>query len=307
MAITAFRGMNPWSQFIFAAFIILVSFLLVFVLSILAIVPVIGVSGMMNGLSGENLSDPSTIALLKYFQVVQSIGLFVLPPLVIAYLYDGNIVSYLNLKQKIDIQSIILGLLAVLAAGPLVGFLGELNQQMTFPESMAGFENWMRTMEDSATEMIDRFIQVETVWGLLFNLFMIAVIPAIGEELLFRGVIQKIFTQMTENYHWGIWISAFVFSALHMQFYGFLPRMLLGGLFGYLLVYSGSLWLPILAHFFNNAIGVLALHSEQQGSETVEAINQYSDSYGSSPGLAIVGLILSVLLLFFLKKKSFAS
>ena len=100
MAITAFRGMNPWSQFIFAAFIILVSFLLVFVLSILAIVPVIGVSGMMNGLSGENLSDPSTISLLKYFQVVQSIGLFVLPPLVIAYLYDGNIVSYLNLKQK---------------------------------------------------------------------------------------------------------------------------------------------------------------------------------------------------------------
>ncbi|WP_159519857.1 CPBP family intramembrane glutamic endopeptidase [Sunxiuqinia indica] len=307
MAITAFRGMNPWSQFIFAAFIILVSFLLVFVLSILAVIPVIGVSGITNGLSGGNLSDPSTIALLKYFQVVQSVGLFVLPPLVIAYLYDGNIVSYLNLRQKIDTQSIILGLLAVLAAGPLVGFLGELNQQMTFPESMAGFESWMRTMEDSATEMIDRFIQVETVWGLLFNLFMIAVIPAIGEELLFRGVIQKIFTQMTKNYHWGIWISAFVFSALHMQFYGFLPRMLLGGLFGYLLVYSGSLWLPILAHFLNNAIGVLALHSEQQGSETVEAINQYSDSYGSSPGLAIVGLVLSVLLLYFLKKKSFAS
>ncbi|WP_321290738.1 CPBP family intramembrane glutamic endopeptidase [uncultured Sunxiuqinia sp.] len=306
MAITAFRGMNPWSQFIFAAFIILVSFLLVFVLSILAVVPVIGVSGITDGLSGENLSDPSTIALLKYFQVVQSVGLFVLPPLVIAYLYDGNIVSYLNLRQKIDTQSIILGLLAVLAAGPLVGFLGELNQQMTFPESMAGFENWMRTMEDSATEMIDRFIQVETVWGLLFNLFMIAVIPAIGEELLFRGVIQKIFTQMTKNYHWGIWISAFVFSALHMQFYGFLPRMLLGGLFGYLLVYSGSLWLPILAHFFNNAIGVLALHSEQ-GSETVEAINQYSDSYGSSAGLAIVGIVLSVLLLYLLKKKPFAS
>jgi membrane protease YdiL (CAAX protease family) len=94
---------------------------------------------------------------------------------------------------------------------------------------------------------------------------MIAVLPAVGEELLFRGVIQKLFSKITRSHHWGIWISAILFSALHLQFYGFIPRLLLGAMFGYLLVWSGSLWLPILAHFINNAAAVTALFMIDHG------------------------------------------
>lgn len=127
---------------------------------------------------------------------------------------------------------------------------------------------------------------------------MIAIVPAVGEELLFRGVIQKIFTNMTKNYHWGIWISAILFSALHMQFYGFIPRALLGALFGYILVYSGSLRLPILCHFANNFIGVLALQASYNGDESLEKIANFdfSDTLMYMWPIAIISLGVTILL-----------
>jgi membrane protease YdiL (CAAX protease family) len=99
---------------------------------------------------------------------------------------------------------------------------------------------------------------------------MIGIIPAIGEELLFRGVIQRIFTEWTKNIHWGIWISAILFSALHLQFYGFVPRAILGAIFGYLLVWSGNLWLPVLAHFINNTVAVIAYYFYGEGILSVD-------------------------------------
>ena len=303
MAITAFRGMKTGSQFVFAAFVILVSFLVLFVVSILAALPFVGPSAMMDSLSGGDLGSSLTIALLKYFQVVQSIAMFIIPPFIIGYLYEGNAIRYLSLDRKINLNVILIGLLAVIASGPLVGYLGDLNGKMHLPEALSGMEEWMRGMEDNADRLIKRFLEVKTLWGLLFNIFMIAIIPALGEELLFRGVIQKIFTQMTRNYHWGIWISAFLFSALHMQFYGFVPRLILGALFGYLLVFTGSIWLPILAHFLNNLVGVLTLHAENGGSETMDSLNQYADSVSTSPVIAILSLLVVVLLLYLLKKK----
>lgn len=304
MSITAFRGMKPGSQFIFALFIILVSVLVLFVVSIIVALPFVGVSEMFDSFSGNNLSSSSALAILKYFQVSQSIGMFVLPPFIIAYLYEGNVFNYLNLKKPLQLNTIFIGLLAVLVSMPLVNFIGEFNENIQLPEFLAGFERWMRNMEDNAAGLIERFIQVESIWGLLFNLFMIAVIPAIGEELLFRGVIQKIFTTMTRNFHWGIWISAILFSALHMQFYGFLPRTVLGALFGYLLVYSGSIWLPIIAHFLNNTIGVLLLHAENNGNSNMTALNEYTESFSISWVVALVSLLVVVLLLRTLNKKN---
>jgi uncharacterized protein len=125
---------------------------------------------------------------------------------------------------------------------------------------------------------------------------MIAILPAIGEELMFRGVIQRIFTNWTKNYHWGIWISAFLFSAMHMQFYGFLPRMLLGGMFGYLLVWSGTMWVPILAHFVNNTMGVLGYYLIDKGTITKD-IEEWGTGTEQIP-LLIFSIVLSGLLLF---------
>jgi len=165
-----------------------------------------------------------------------------------------------------------------------------------------GIETWMKNAEEQAGELTEAFLKVETVGGLLFNIFMIAFLPAIGEELLFRGVIQRIFTRWTQNVHWGIWISAILFSALHMQFYGFIPRMLLGVLFGYLLVWSGSMWLPIIAHFINNGVAVVIMYlvDKELLNPELEVIGSTSDSYY----LAAVSLVLVIAFMIMIKRQN---
>ncbi len=304
MAITAFRGMGSWSQLIFAAFVIIVSFLVFLIVGLVTAIPVVGAGNLIDILSTGTFDNSEAIALLKYFQVVQAIGLFVVPPFVIAYLYEGNVSKYLNLDNGFNFKTLILAILSIMVLMPFIGFVGEWNSQIELPEFMSGIEEWMRRMEESAAIMIEKFIKVETLGGLLFNIFMIAVIPALGEEFLFRGVIQKIFTNMTKNYHWGIWISAAIFSAFHMQFLGFIPRMLLGALFGYMLVWSGSMWLPVLGHFINNLIGVLALHAQNLDNESTSQMGEFVENMPVHWGVALFSLALTILLLIAMKNES---
>jgi membrane protease YdiL (CAAX protease family) len=265
MAYTAFRGMKPFSQLMFALFVMLVSVLFFLVAGMLIAVPFYGTEVLTNSLSASGMESPESIKFLKYFQVLQSVGLFVIPPFIIAWLYHGDIQEYLYLNKNTRLQNYLLAALSLLFVIPFINFLGAINSQMSFPDSLSGIEIWMRSMEDSAKILVEKFMQVDGISGLLFNVFMIAVIPALGEELMFRGVVQKIFVGWTRNHHWGIWISAFLFSAMHMQFYGFLPRMALGAMFGYLLVWTGTMWIPILAHFVNNLMGVLGYFMIHKG------------------------------------------
>ena len=257
MDFTAFRGMKPFAQLMFSLFVMVASVFIFMVVGMIAVIPIYGLGGLMNSMSETSLNSPEGINLLKYFQVIQSIGLFVVPPFIIGWLYQGNFSEYLKINRSTRVQSFLLASICLLAVIPFINFLGAINSQMTFPESISGLEGWMKNMENAAQVMIEKFMKVDGISGLMFNIFMIAVLPALGEELMFRGVIQRIFSDWTKNYHWGIWISAFLFSAMHMQFYGFLPRMALGAMFGYLLVWTGTMWVPILAHFVNNLMGVL--------------------------------------------------
>jgi len=257
MDFTAFRTMKPFAQLMFALFVMVASVFLFMVVGMIAAIPFFGVGSLMNSMSETSLNSPEGISFLKYFQVIQSIGLFVAPPFVIGWLYHGNISEYLKIDRSTKIQSYLLATISLLLVIPFINFLGAINSQMSLPGSLSGLEGWMKTMEDAAKVMIEKFMEVESISGLIFNVFMIAVLPALGEELMFRGVVQRILTNWTKNHHWGIWITAFLFSAMHMQFYGFLPRMALGAMFGYLLVWTGTMWVPILAHFVNNLMGVL--------------------------------------------------
>ena len=169
-------------------------------------------------------------------------------------------------------------LLLIVMVNPFINFHGGINSAMHFPEWLSGMEDWMWNAEETAGTLTEAFLKAEGIGGLLFNLFLIAVLPALGEELLFRGLIQRILTDLTKNIHWGIWLSAALFSALHLQFFGFVPRMVLGAMFGYLLVWSGSLWLPILAHFLNNAMAVIALYLIDKGR-----ISPDVENFGNGP------------------------
>ena len=152
----------------------------------------------------------------------------------------------------------------MLVALPAINLLAHINQQMTLPAFLEPLEAWMKRQEETAQLLTEQFMQVTTYSGLIINLLLMALLPAVAEELTFRGVLQKLLqgTKVAEAQsckvpHVAIWCSAILFSAIHLQFYGFLPRMLMGALFGYALVWTGSLWTPILMHFTNNAAAVV--------------------------------------------------
>jgi membrane protease YdiL (CAAX protease family) len=295
MATTAFRGMKPFPQLMFALFVMVASVLIFMVVAMLVAIPFFGMEGMLSSISAA-ANTPESINFLKYFQVVQSIGLFVVPPFILAHLYHENVGEYLQINRSTKPNSYFFAAISLLFIIPFINFLGAINSQMSFPESLAGLENWMRTMEDAAELMVEKFMNVETISGLMFNLFMIAILPALGEELMFRGVIQRILTNWTKNYHWGIWITAFLFSAMHMQFYGFLPRMALGAMFGYLLVWTGTMWVPILAHFVNNAMGVLGYYFIEKGMISKD-VEEWGTGTEQLP-LAIFSMVIVGFLLF---------
>lgn len=272
------------------------------ILSLVIAIPIFGMDTTLNIAGLTDFENPETLALLKYLQTVQAIGLFIVPPIILGYLFYGNVKEYLYLNNSFNPSSILLILVLMFTAGPFINFIGEINNSMVFPEWLAGVEQWMKNAEENAAEITEAFLNVKTIPALAFNIFMVALLPAIGEELLFRGVIQRIFTNMTRNYHWGIWISAILFSALHMQFYGFVPRVFLGAIFGYMLVWSGSMWLPIIGHFLNNAIAVIAMyliHNELISSD-FEEIGSTSDSYYA----AAFSLVLIVVFMFMIKRQN---
>jgi len=302
MAFTAFREMKPFAQFMFSLFVMVVSVLVFMLLSIIMAIPFFGMEGLTASLTPSGMSTPEGLVFLKYFQVVQSIGLFIVPPMIVGYLFHGNFIEYLKINRTTKFSSYLYTALAVLMLVPLINFVGEVNSQMKLPASLSGLENWIRTMEEAAKVLTDKFMKVEGIPGLLFNLFMIAVLPAIGEELLFRGVIQRIFTNMTKNYHWGIWIAAIIFSGFHMQFYGFLPRMLLGAMFGYLLVWTGAMWAPILAHFVNNTMGVVGYYLIDKGVISKD-IEEWGTGKNQFP-LVLFSLISAGILLFLIYRNS---
>ena len=191
---------------------------------------------------------------MKWLQLLQSVATFLLPALAGAYLWSNTPMQWLHLDSKPSWQEALAAVVVMLLAIPGINLLSAWNQQMVLPEWMSGIEQWMRMQEDAAAQLTEQFLRVDTVGGLLVNIGLMALLPAVGEELTFRGVVQGMFTR---NKHVAIWATAAIFSFVHMQFYGFLPRMLLGAMFGYMLWWTGSLWVPMLMHFVNNCAAVV--------------------------------------------------
>lgn len=200
-------------------------------------------------LENPNPSIPYSIGALKIFQICQAIGLFIAPGFLVAAYFSAKPFDYLGFK-KVNGYTAFLSILVIIAAFPAINLLSSLNDLVPLPQMMI-------EMEEKAQVLTKAFMQVNGIGGVMINVFMIAILPAVGEELIFRGILQKLFTELTGKALWGILISAALFSAMHLQFQGFIPRFALGVLFSYLLLWTGSLWLPIIAHFINNLIAII--------------------------------------------------
>lgn len=272
-----FKESSSFSKLLFSLFVIVAGFTLFTGLGMLCAYFFFGVG--LEGLAGKiDPLMPENIPVLKFLQACFSIGLFVFPPLVIAFMVSGNTWAYLKLNRTPVLTMVLLSLILVLVALPLVNYLVMLNEKIHFPDSMKFLEDTFKKMENEAGQTTTAFLKASGLGAYLVNLLVIALIPAVGEELLFRGVFQRLFHEWSRNIHLAIWVTAFVFSAMHLQFYGFFPRMLLGAMFGYLFYWSGNLWLPIIAHFINNSFAVSFFYANDRLAKKAEQIGTSDNS-----------------------------
>ena len=247
----------PLNQLITLVAIALVSFFSVAMIGTIALQALTGISvDSLSDLSPAQLSKPGMLTFLRGMQFVQFIGLFVLPAWICSQLFSYEPNRFLGFQAPNLSQFWFWSILIMIILLPFTQFIGELNQRIVFP---GGMKEWLQTQEKSAEQTVKALLSAQSLNDLLLNLFFVAVLAGVGEELLFRGLIQRILVRKYGRWT-GIVIAAILFSAMHMQFYGFFPRFLLGVVLGILFAYSGSLWVAILAHFFYDAMLITAAY-----------------------------------------------
>lgn len=221
-----------------------------------------------------NLTDKAVLFSLKVGQLLSVALAFVLPVVLYVKFFTDDKMQFLKLKKPKYPWVFLLIPLAFITALPLINGLATINEMISLPESLKGLEAWMKASEENAKLLTEAFLQMDGPLDFLINIIVIAFAAAFSEELFFRGALQSTLLKVTKNAHVSIWIAALLFSALHGQFYGFIPRAILGAALGYVFQWSGSLWVPIAAHFANNAFAVFLAFLIQKGivSEDVEQV-----------------------------------
>lgn len=264
---------------------------------------------VMNKLIGNSpysdlISGSANILSLQSARILQlstQIGLFLFPPFFLGYLVDAKPIAFLGFHKIKRPEIFLPAVLLMFASLPLVHLLSDLNNLIQLPDWLSGMESWMQEKEKQAEEMTNMFLSVSNISGLLFNLLMIALVPALGEELVFRSVVQPYLIRLMPNKHLALLSTAIIFSFIHLQFYGFLPRLMLGLFLGYFYYWSGSIWVPVVMHFFNNAAAVIAYYLHYNGLTDIPM-----DKFGTSSGIVypVLSIIVVLILLIYGRRTS---
>jgi len=259
----------------------------------------------MTGLSIEVMSDPSKWdytdpALLTYLRgmsLTQFLSLFMIPSFLFAYFSDPRPNNYLGLKSAKPIY-FLLGVILLIAALPFVDWMGAINHQL-IPES-TGMGKWMKESEEMAQQQMSFMLKQNNLKDMLINLVFVALFAGIGEEFFFRGVLQRIFIKIFKSPLAGIIAGAIIFSAIHMQFYGFIPRLILGVLLGAIYWYSGSLWAAVLAHFVYDGFAVVMIYFYPSMADQDSAVIPI----GNKVVMGIISAAVVLGIVYFMKQKS---
>lgn len=285
------------NQFLILVSVALVSFFVIGLIGTLMLSATTGIGlEKMTDMSKLDFSRQEVVNFLRGMQVIQFVSLLVIPVFICLWLFSTDNKKYLGWKNPSQPGYIIAGVGVMLIAIPFTNWLGQLNQSIPFP---SGWEAWMKQQEEEAGRTIKALLSRHTIQDLLLNLVLIAGLAAVGEELLFRGMAQRLLIKMFKSPLAGIIVSAAIFSAMHMQFYGFLPRFALGILLGLIYWYSGSLWLAMLAHFIYDAVLIILayLYPEMLNDENTVPLTNLA--LAGTISLALVSV-----LVIWMKKKS---
>lgn len=229
-------------------------------------------------------SNPALLTFLRGMLVIQFFSLFIIPVFLFARLCDNSPSQFLGLRSAQSVY-FILGIIVMIAALPFVDWTGTVNHQL-IPETTS-IGKWMKASEESAGRQIGFMLKGNKVQDLFLNLLFVAAFAGIGEELFFRGVLQRLFIKLFNNAWAGIIVTAIIFSAIHLQFYGFIPRFILGILLGLIYWYSGSLWPAIIAHFVYDGFAVVMIWFNPSFAD--------KENVSVSPGNPVMTAVLAVL------------
>ncbi len=276
--------------------------LLFFVLLVSPVIALTATNLFMSEGTGSNESMISMmqdhLSFYKLLQGVSSLLVFGLPAFIfmLRRKYSYN---FYNTVADVKPNAIFISILLLLAFSPIILFTAYWNQQMHLPAWLSNVEKFFRTMEDNTAKLTEMFLTMNSVADLLLNVFIIGIIPGVVEEFMFRGCFQNIFQKIFNNKHIAIWLAAILFSAIHFQFYGFVPRMLIGAVLGYVYVYTQSIWCSVAMHIFNNSLQVVIAYFNptllgKNDAETPEINWLY----------IIPSILVSYILLDFFRKKS---
>ncbi|TFF40172.1 CPBP family intramembrane glutamic endopeptidase [Mucilaginibacter psychrotolerans] len=292
--------LSPRKQLLYFALVFIGIFVACNVMGII-LLEVLYPSGLVHALSESDFTVPGTASALYLLQIVTMTLPIFLAPLFFARVTVKNTAAYLKPEFQFHWLLLIVVFFTMMTSAPVIEGLSNINQQMVLPKWLNWLENWMKSSERQAEMMTNAILKMDTVADMLKNVLLVGLLTAIAEEFMFRGVLQTIMLRITKNTHAAVWITAAIFSAFHMEFYGFLPRLLLGGLFGYFVVWSGSIWPGVWAHFINNATAVVVTYLYQQKKIAINPDDTHTFTYG---GYIFSAIIIIILLLVY---KSIAS
>ncbi len=244
------------------------------------------------------MQSPNGWLALMLGQGASSLCTFVFSGLLYWKLIEGKKFSDFSFKPLPVTTVFLFAVIIQVFFMPFNGWLQAANQAMELPAALKGIEDYMRSMQDSLSGMTEFLTTFDTIPELMLAFMVIAVIAGVGEEIIFRGLIQRKLQLGLKNPHAAIWIAAFIFSAIHFQFYGFLPRLMLGAMFGYFYYFTGNIWVPIVAHIFNNGLAVILLFLSHQ-----KMVNAYLEKMDNVPFAArIASFFLAIGMLWFFRK-----
>jgi membrane protease YdiL (CAAX protease family) len=267
---------GPTRQFIWLLILCLAGFSIASFLSVAMSSLIFGFSLTEIASFPSNPTQAGALTVLRLSQFLSACGLFLFPPVALCYLRNIPFSKGLHIKQKPQFSFFILAMVLMWVQLPLINLLSTFNNTLVFPEILKPLGEWMRIQEDQAAKLTEAFLFMPNPSDLVISLIIMALIPALGEEFLFRSTLQPLFTKWTNKPVLAIWITAFVFSFIHFQFFGFLPRFFIGAFLGYLFYWSGSVWYSVAAHFANNGLAVLVYYLNQH-----HMINFTTDELGS--------------------------
>lgn len=238
----------------------------------------------VGGLTTILVNYMDTRSMMLCSSAAQNIFCFMLPAWLAAYLCSPSWSKYAGVAEPLHWRQLCGVILFMIVCSPALNALVSWNESIHLPDSMHAIEESLRAMEDNAAGMTDVLLGDTSVWGLISGVLVVGVLTGLGEEAFFRAGIQKALVSSRMNHHVAIWVTAFIFSAIHFQFFGFVPRLALGALFGYLYYSSGSLWVCAAAHALNNSFVVVV-----EWLELNNYIRPGIDVFGADSVWAIAG------------------